>query len=186
MGQKKTYPAIKYTSRDFNSIKQDLVEYAKRYYPDTFQDFSEAGFGSLMLDTTAYIGDILSFYLDYNANEAFLDTSLEYDNILKLGRQMGYKFNKNFSSTGIQSFFILVPANTSGQGPNTDFIPILKRGSKLSSDGGAQFILNEDVDFSNPTNEIVVARVNEDTGSPTYFAIKSSGQVISGELKEEI
>lgn len=186
MGKKKTYPAIKYTSRDFNTIKQDLVEYAKRYYPDTFQDFSEAGFGSLMLDTTAYIGDILSFYLDYNANEAFLDTSLEYDNILKLGRQMGYKFEKNFSSTGIQDFFVLIPANTTGQGPNTDFIPILKRGSKLSSAGGAMFMLNEDVDFSNPNNEIVVARVNEETGVPTYFAIKSSGQVVSGEIREEL
>ena len=65
MTRKKQYPAIKYTSRDFNSIKQDLVEYAKRYYPHTFKDFSESGFGSMMLDTVAYVGDILSFYLDY-------------------------------------------------------------------------------------------------------------------------
>ena len=63
MPSKKRYPAIKYTSRDFNSIKSDLVNYAKRYYPNTYKDFSESGFGSLMLDTTAYIGDILSFYL---------------------------------------------------------------------------------------------------------------------------
>jgi hypothetical protein len=62
---------IKYTSRDFNDIKFDLVEYAKRYYPDTYQDFSEASFGSLMLDTVAYVGDILSYYLDYQANESF-------------------------------------------------------------------------------------------------------------------
>jgi len=56
---------IKYTSRDFQSIKNDLVEYTKRYYPDTLQDFREASFGSLMLDTVSYVGDILSFYLDY-------------------------------------------------------------------------------------------------------------------------
>ena len=61
MGTKNFFPAINYTARDFNSIKQELVDYAKRYYPDTFQDFNEAGFGALMLDTTAYIGDILSF-----------------------------------------------------------------------------------------------------------------------------
>ena len=53
---------IKYTSRDFESIKRDLIDYAKRYYPDTFRDFSEASFGSLMIDTVDYIGDILSFY----------------------------------------------------------------------------------------------------------------------------
>ena len=52
-------------SRDFASIKNDLVEYAKKYYPDTFKDFNEASFGSLMLDTVAYVGDILSYYLDH-------------------------------------------------------------------------------------------------------------------------
>ena len=75
---------IKYTSREFNSIKRDLTEYAKRYYPDSFQDFNEASFGALMLDTVAYVGDVLSFYLDYQANESFLDTAVEYNNIIRL------------------------------------------------------------------------------------------------------
>ena len=68
---KKT-PPIKYTSRDFDSIKRDLVEYAKRYYPDGYRDFSAASFGSLILDTVAYTGDILSYYIDYHVNESFL------------------------------------------------------------------------------------------------------------------
>ena len=72
---------INYTSRDFNSIQRDLLNYAKRYYPETFKDFSEASFGSLMLDTVAYVGDIMSFYLDYQVNESFIDSSVEYDNI---------------------------------------------------------------------------------------------------------
>ncbi len=58
-------PPISYISRDFESIKQDLVDYAKRYYPSTYKDFNEASFGSLMLDLVAYVGDQLSFYLDY-------------------------------------------------------------------------------------------------------------------------
>ena len=61
---------IKYTSREFDTIKNDLVEHAKRYYPDSFQDFNEAGVGSLLLDTVAYVGDILSFYTDFQANES--------------------------------------------------------------------------------------------------------------------
>ena len=73
---KKKIP-INYTDRDFNSIKKALVEHAKRYYPDTYRDFNEASFGSLMLDTAAYIGDVLSFYLDYHANESFLETAIE-------------------------------------------------------------------------------------------------------------
>ena len=82
---------INYTSRDFNSIKQDLVNYAKRYYPTTFKDFNEASFGSLMLDMVSYIGDQLSFYTDYQANESFLDTAMEYDNVVRLAKQLGYK-----------------------------------------------------------------------------------------------
>ena len=60
--QKKIVP-IDYTHRDFESIREDLLQIAERFYPDTFQDFSEASFGSLMLDTVYYVGDILSFYL---------------------------------------------------------------------------------------------------------------------------
>ena len=82
---KKDKKLIRYTNREFNSIKQGLIDYTKRYYPDIYKDFSEASFGSLMLDTVAYAGDILSFYLDYQANESFLDTAIEYDNIIRLG-----------------------------------------------------------------------------------------------------
>ena len=59
MSKKVNTRPIKYTSREFDSIKQDLVDYAKRYYPDTARDFSKASFGSLMLDTVAYVVDKL-------------------------------------------------------------------------------------------------------------------------------
>ena len=104
---------IKYTSRDFNSIKQDLINHARRYYPDTYKDFNDASFGSLVMDQVAYTGDILSFYLDYQANESFLDTANEYDNVVKLTRQMGYKYRGKASSHGYVSFFILIPADSS-------------------------------------------------------------------------
>ena len=75
MAKKKIVP-VDYTSLDFDSIRNDLITYVKRYYPDTYKDFNEASFGSLMLDTVSYVGDMLSFYLDYQANESFLDTSI--------------------------------------------------------------------------------------------------------------
>ena len=185
MGSKKQYPLINYTSRDFNSIRDDLVDYAKRYYPNTFKDFSESGFGSLMVDTTAYIGDILSFYLDYSVNESFLDTAIEYENILKLGRQMGYRYQPNASSAGEAIFYIMVPAASVGSGPDSTYMPILRAGTSVSSLDGIPFTLSEDVNFANPNNEIVVAQVNETTGVPTSFAIKARGQVISGRTDRE-
>ena len=82
--QKKIIP-INYTNREFSEIKNDLVEIAQRFYPDTFQDFSEGSFGSLMLDAVAYVGDQLSFYLDYNVNESFLDTANQFNNVVRIG-----------------------------------------------------------------------------------------------------
>ena len=102
-------PSIDYTSRDFATIKNDLVDYARRYYPETFRDFSVNSFGSLMLDTVSYVGDIISFYLDYQVNESFLTTATEYDSILKISRQMGYKADLSPASYGVLTFFILVP-----------------------------------------------------------------------------
>ena len=69
---------INYTSRDFNSIKSSLLEHAERFYPDSFRDFSENSFGSYILDSVSYVGDMLSFYIDYQVNETFLETALEY------------------------------------------------------------------------------------------------------------
>ena len=88
--QKKIIP-INYTHRDYQSIRSDLMEIAERFYPDSFQDFSEASFGAMMLDAVAYVGDQLSFYLDYNVNETFLDTAYQYTNVLRHGQILGYK-----------------------------------------------------------------------------------------------
>lgn len=172
--------SIKYTSREFDSIRDDLIDYIKRYYPDTYRDFNESSFGSLMVDTVAYIGDILSFYLDYQANETFLDTAVEYNNIIKLGRQLGYKFSTAPSSHGIATFYILVPSLEAGYGPDLRYCPVLKNGSTFKATTGSDFILMEDVHFGSPNNEIRVARQNEATGIPTAYAIKAFGRVISG------
>lgn len=183
MAKKKT--PINYTNRDFSTIKEDLVNYAKRNYPDIYKDFNEASFGSLMLDTVAYVGDIASFYLDYQVNESFLDTAVEYRNVERLSRQQGYKFTGSPTSTGIVSFYIVVPANSTGTGPDLRYAPILRRDSQFSSAGGVPYILIDSVNFANPNNEVAVARVNDSTGVPITYAIKANGRVISGRLVQE-
>ena len=97
--QKKLLP-IDYTHREFETIQQDLLEIAERFYPDSFQDFSEASFGALMLDAVSYVGDQLSFYLDYNVNESFLDTSFQFSNVVRHGAIMGYKYSGRPSTYG--------------------------------------------------------------------------------------
>lgn len=170
---------VKYTARDFSSIKEELLEYARRYYPDTFRDFNEASFGALMVDTVSYIGDMLSFYMDYQANESFIDTSIEYENVVNHAKRLGYQFRTNPTSYGMGTFFVLIPATQTGT-PDTSYMPVIRRGSVFGSIAGNQYILNEDVDTAFHNNETVVARVDEDTGLPTWFAVKAHGQLISG------
>ena len=182
---KKQVP-IKYTARDFESIKKELVEYSKRYYPDTFSDFNKSSFGSLILDTVSYTGDVLSFYLDYQFNESMLNTALEFDNILKISKQLGYKFSPVSTAYGFITLFISVPAVETGIGPDTNYLPILKKGTTFSSTGGQVFTLVADVDFSNAQNEIVVANVDNTNGLPTSYAVKAFGVIQSGYFEEKI
>lgn len=183
---KKDKKLIRYTNREFNSIKEGLVNYTKRYYPDIYKDFSDASFGSMMLDTVAYSGDILSFYLDYQANESFLDTAVEYENVIRLGEQVGYKRPLKSNSFGLISLYVLAPVQTNGTGPDTNYLPVLAKGTKVSSDSGQIFSLIDDVDFGNSDNEIVVATSNQQDGTPTAFAVKAYARVISGERNQEI
>jgi len=177
--QKKIVP-IDYTHREFNSIRDDLIQIAERFYPDTFQDFSEGSFGAMMVDAVAYVGDQLSFYLDYNINETFLDTAYQYDNVLRQGRILGYKYTGRPSTFGKVALYVLVPASSTGLGPDKDYIPIMKRGSRFTSDTGLNYVLTENIDFNAPQNPIVAARTNTATGAPTYYAIKAYGNVVSG------
>tara|TARA_R100000388_G_scaffold42650_1_gene32634 strand:+ start:9131 stop:10939 length:1809 start_codon:yes stop_codon:yes gene_type:complete len=177
---------INYTSRDFESIKRDLINHVKRYYPNVYKDFNEASFGSIMLDTVSYVGDILSFYMDYNVNESFLETAIESNNIIKLARQMGYKYKGYPVASGIVTLYIVVPANSTGVQPDLRYAPILKKGTVFGSSGNqASYTLNEDVDFSLASNEVVVSNVDPTTGVPTAYAIKAYGQVVSGQIKRK-
>tara|TARA_R100001015_G_C4632206_1_gene195481 strand:- start:607 stop:2400 length:1794 start_codon:yes stop_codon:yes gene_type:complete len=176
--------AIKYTARDFNSIKQSLVDYAKRYYPETYQDFNDASFGSLMLDTVSYVGDVLSYFVDYQANESFLETAFERQNIIRLSRQLGYNYENISTAAGEIQVYALIPANEIGLGPDPTYYPIIREGSTFSNKEGKNFILTEDIRFDNPANEIVVGRVDESTGIPTSYAVRASGKIISGQIEE--
>jgi len=182
MSLKNKITSIDYTSRDFQSIKRDLVAYAKRYYPNTFQDFNQASFGSLMLDTVAYVGDILSFYVDYQANESMLETANQYDSILRIGRQLGYKFNNAQTAYGTVALYITVPASSVGTSPDSQYIPVVEKGTMFSSVNNQSFILNEDINFADPRWEVVCHSTDAISSLPTQYAIKAFGQVMSGDV----
>ena len=126
MARKNKKIPINYTDRDFESIRSSLVDHAKRYYAKTYQDFNEVGFGSLMLDTVSYVGDVLSLYLDYQANENYIETATEEENILKIGKQMGFKPPSPGLATGLVDIYLEIPALADGS-PDTSYVPIVKK-----------------------------------------------------------
>ena len=181
--QKKIIP-INYTNREFQGVRNDLRQIAERFYPDNFQDFSDASFGAMMVDSVAYVADQLNFYLDYNVNETFLDTAYQYENIIRHGRSLGFKETGRASTFGTVALYVLVPATTTGLGPDRDYIPVLKKGTVFGS-SGISFVLTENVNFAEAGNQIIAARTNATTGAPTYYAIKAYGNVVSGRFGTE-
>ena len=89
-----------------------------------------------MIDAVSYVGDQLSFYMDYNVNESFMDTAFQYSNIVRHGRTLGYKFEGRPSTYGTVALYILVPASSIGIGPDRDYLPLLKRGSTFGTTTG--------------------------------------------------
>jgi len=97
-----------YLAKDFDSFKADLHRYAKIYFPEQIQDFSEASLGGLLLDMAAYVGDSLSFYLDHQFNELFSSTAIENKNILKHIREAGVPITTASPATVVVNFFVFL------------------------------------------------------------------------------
>jgi hypothetical protein len=82
---------IKYLNKDFNTFNQQLIEYAKTYYPNTYTDFTPSSPGMMFIEMASYVGDVLSFYLDNQIQENYLQYARQSSNIFNLAYMMGYK-----------------------------------------------------------------------------------------------
>ena len=141
-----------YLQKDFNSFRSELLLYARKHYSDKIVDFSEASLAGLFLDMAAYVGDSLSFYLDHQYTENFLETAIETDNLTALIRNTGIDIAGPSAALSDIQINLVIPAttapNTSEYIPNEIFMPIVKAGTIFGSAGGIDFTLLEDVDFS--------------------------------------
>ena len=82
---------VNYLNRDFFSLKNQLIEFTKQYYPNNYKDFSESSPGQIFMDQASYVGDVLSYYTDQQFQESFIQFSTERKNIINLARTLGYK-----------------------------------------------------------------------------------------------
>jgi hypothetical protein len=138
----------RYLTRDFDGFRSTLLDYARQYYPDRIQDFSEASVGGLFLDMAAYVGDNLSFYLDHLYGELNPETAVETVSLQRALRNSGVEINGSSPATVQVTAYIEVPTvSPNDDDPNLSLLPIIKEGSIFTSDSGIPFTLIEDISF---------------------------------------
>ena len=176
-----------YLARDFNSFRSELLDYARLYFPDQIQDFSEASLGGLLLDMVSYVGDNLSFYLDHQFNELSWRTAIESQNIQKHLRNSGVKVRGAAPSTAKVKFLFEIPAEeVNGEfRPKSSLLPVIGEGSSVSSLNGINFYLLDDLDFTEKDSlgrliyeSILVSTDN--SGKPLSFIVSREGVCRSG------
>ena len=181
-----------YLARDFDSFRVEIYDYAKTYFGDRIQDFSEASLGGLLLDMAAMVGDTMSYYLDHQFNELNWENAVETENIRRHLRQAGVKQFGASPAIVTVSVTIEVPAdNVDGEySPMREVLPVLGEGTIFSA-AGASFVSMEDLFFGqedrlgNLTGKVSIAKVTEE-GLPQTFHVQKDITCVSGEIKSEV
>jgi len=181
---------IKYVNKNFNDFKNQLVEYAKNYFPDTFNDFSPASPGMMFIEMAAYVGDVLSFYQDIQIQETFIQYSKNPENLYSLAYMLGYKPKM----TGVSEVEIevsqIIPSTNAG---GLDYVPAWQFAAtiaenaqlKASTSSQPRFLIPDQVDFTyssslDPT-EVTINSVS--SGNPAEYLLKKKVRAFSGEVK---
>lgn len=174
---------IKYTDKDFNNLKSQLVDLAKNYFPDTYNDFSPTSPGMMFIEMAAYVGDILSFYQDSQIQETYLQYAQDPGNLYSLAYMMGYRPRVTSASTVDLEIKQRVAAQGSNYEPNFNQAITINPNTVVSN-GQQKFLIDKEVDFSfsssyDPT-EILVHSINNNL--PAEFELTKYVKATSGEI----
>jgi hypothetical protein len=178
-----------FSSQTFSDFRNELLQYANTFYKDQIVDFSEVSLGGMLLDFAAIVGDSLVFYAEQQFNELDYETATDPVNIEKHLRRANIKNSVASPSSVNCTFSIEVPIDKasppSDLKPDSKLLPIIKKGTQVSSSNGINFILQEDVNFANVQFKKEVGEENEDGTASTLF-LSADGLCISGNITREI
>ena len=177
---------ITYLNKDFGQFRQNLIEYAKTYFPQTYTDFNEASPGMMFIEMASYLGDVLGYYIDDTLKESLITSAEDKKNIIALSTYLGYKPKITSPAVVKLAVYQRVGAknvNTNPE-PNEEFLLRIKEGMAVESSDGVLFRTTEAVDFSD-INDREVTIYNRDplTGKVSNYLIKKYVNAISAELK---
>jgi hypothetical protein len=180
---------IKYINRDFDSLRNALIQYSKTYFPTTYNDFSPNSPGSLFMEMAAYVGDVLSFYLDNQVQETFLQYARQEPNLYELAYMMGYVPKATGVAVVDIDFYQQIPAKLEGgvYVPDYSYALLIAENTVVNSTLGnsTQFLVQDSLDFSfssslDPTE---VSVYSTSGGDAQYFLLKKTRKAISATIK---
>ena len=179
---------IKYINKDFTELRASLIDYAKTYFPTTYNDFTPTSPGMMFMEMAAYVGDVLSFYLDNQFQENFLQYARQTNNLFELAYMFGYRPTVTQVANTVMSFYQQLPAKLSGSVyiPDYDYALFIPSNTTIGSTltGIPNFLIEDPVDFTvsssqDPTEVTVYATSG---GNPTYYLLKKDRKSISATI----
>lgn len=181
---------VKYINKDFTEFKSALIQYAKNYFPEIYNDFTEASPGNMLIEMASYVGDVLSFYIDKQTQENLLLFAQDKQNLISLAYSLGYR--PKVTSTAIANLYVYqqIPAIISGgvSYPDYNYCLIVDKEAKVkaSTQSAPIFVTEDLVDFSyssssDPTT-ISVLQLNQSTGQPEYYLFRKNVKAVAGNI----
>lgn len=177
---------VKYLNRDFDQLKAGLIEFTKRYYPSTYNDFNESSPGMMFIEMAAYVGDVLNYYIDSQLKESLVTQARERKNILALAQAFGYKPKISVPAVVDVDVYQYLPPSGSGANtvPDYDYALRLAPGTVVRSEyNGTEFIIQDEIDFSIDNylspRTVTVAQISNIDGSVQYYLAKKTYKAIS-------
>ena len=183
---------VRYLNRDFSTFKKALIDFSKVYYPNSYNDFNETSPGMMFIEMAAYVGDVLSFYIDKQFKESLLPYAEERKNVVDLVKTLGYKPNATTPSTVKIDMYQTVPSKTTDGGvtyfPDMDYALQINAGAiARAASNATNFRTLDVVDFKysssmDPT-ETTIYEYNDSV--PTLYLLKKKVECVAGTIEEE-
>lgn len=179
---------VRYVNKDFSQFRENLINFAKYYYPNTYADFNDSAPGMMYIDMAAYVGDVLSYYTDYTFKEGLFHNTTERKNIIALAKYLGYTTSPAKGATGTADIFQICPATVDSDGsyvPDNDYALSIQENMQVSNNVGAAFLTSTTIDFSvntnlSPLSSSVYQR--DSTGVPTFFLLQKITNIRAGRV----
>ena len=181
---------VNYTSKDFSTIKADLIEYTKSYFPNTYKDFNETSPGMMLIELSSYVGDVLSYYIDYNYKENILSTATEKRNVRRLAEFLGYKTANKTASIAKLKVTTSIGVVSNGD-PDYSATPAsIGTGLQIKSNVDSELIFETtgEVDFTvsgSPDTPSISAPDLDANGEASSYTLTRYVRAISGETKSK-